>query len=191
MKRLPICAAAVFALLCMPAYAASPTASHSGAHGASPTPYAGEQNRQIKALSADEVSGYVSGGGMGFARAAELNSYPGPMHVLELKAELDLSADVAARLAELMREHKAQARGLGEKVVQLEQQLDVLYRERRATVAAVEALTLEIGAAQARYRAAHLTTHIATAAMLSKAQIARYNTLRGYGAAAQGHRYSH
>jgi hypothetical protein len=152
---------------------------------ASSASYAGQESRQIKALSAEEISGYTSGGGMGFARAAELNSYPGPMHVLELKAQLGLSAEVEARLTELMRSHKAQARQLGEKVVQLEQELDTLYKEGRAGAPEVEALTLKIGEAQARYRASHLTTHLSTAAMLSPAQIQQYNALRGYAEGGQ------
>ena len=46
--------------------------------------YAGEQGRQIKALSAEAVSQYLSGAGMGYAKSAELNHFPGPLHALEL-----------------------------------------------------------------------------------------------------------
>ena len=46
-------------------------------------PYAGHQDRAIKALSAEEIEQYLSGSGMGFAKPAELNGYPGPMHVIE------------------------------------------------------------------------------------------------------------
>jgi hypothetical protein len=42
------------------------------------SPYSGQETREIKALSRDEISGYLSGDGMGFAKAAELNHYPGP-----------------------------------------------------------------------------------------------------------------
>jgi hypothetical protein len=49
------------------------------------SPYAGQQFSEIKALYADEIQGYLSGSGMGFAEAAELNHYPGPKHVLELR----------------------------------------------------------------------------------------------------------
>ena len=159
------------------------------APAAAPAPYAGQENRDIKALSADEVQGYLSGGGMGFARAAELNSYPGPMHLLELKADLGLSAEVEARLSSLMQAHKAQARILGEKVVQLEQALDQLYKEGRASEESVSALTLRIGEAQARYRASHLTTHLAATAMLSPEQVAHYNVLRGYTGGGQTHQH--
>ena len=39
-------------------------------------PYAGQEQRSIKSLSEQEVSGLLSGAGAGFARAAELNGYP-------------------------------------------------------------------------------------------------------------------
>ena len=57
------------------------------------SPYAGQQARDIKALSPDEIQGYLTGQGMGLAKAAELNGYPGPLHVLELAAELKLTEE--------------------------------------------------------------------------------------------------
>jgi hypothetical protein len=56
------------------------------AHAQNAQPYAGQQSRAIKALSQDEVRQYLEGAGLGYAKAAELNRYPGPMHVLELQA---------------------------------------------------------------------------------------------------------
>jgi hypothetical protein len=41
------------------------------------SPYAGQEKREIKALSAEDIEGYLTGQGMGFAKAAELNHYPG------------------------------------------------------------------------------------------------------------------
>ena len=40
-----------------------------------PSPYAGEESRNIKALSTEEIQGYEAGKGMGFAKSAELNGY--------------------------------------------------------------------------------------------------------------------
>ena len=57
----------------------------------SQSPYVGQESREIKALSPQEISDYLSGKGMGLAKAAELNGYPGPAHVLELAAQLDLT----------------------------------------------------------------------------------------------------
>jgi hypothetical protein len=53
--------------------------------------YAGQESRSIKSLSDDEINGLLAGSGMGLAKAAELNGYPGPAHVLELASELDLT----------------------------------------------------------------------------------------------------
>ena len=50
-------------------------------------PYAGLEVRSIKALPEQQIADLRAGRGMGLALAAELNGYPGPMHVLEL-AEL-------------------------------------------------------------------------------------------------------
>jgi hypothetical protein len=46
-------------------------------------PYAGQQARSIKALSDEEIAALRKGEGMGMAKAAELNGYPGPVHVLQ------------------------------------------------------------------------------------------------------------
>ena len=57
------------------------------------TPYAGMQTRGIKALSDSQIGDLQAGRGMSLALAAELNGYPGPLHVLELADKLGLSAE--------------------------------------------------------------------------------------------------
>lgn len=157
-----------------------------------PQTYAGQQQRQIKALSADETKAFREGSGQGFARAAELNHFPGPMHVMELAVPLDLAPAQQREIAQLLERHKTEARALGAEVIRLEADLDALFAERRATRETVEVKAAEIGAAQARYRASHLIAHIETARMMTGEQITRYDRLRGYtgapGAAARsGH----
>jgi hypothetical protein len=63
------------------------------------TPYAGQQTRTIKALSPEDIAGLLEGEGMGMAKAAELNDYPDPVHVLALARELDLTASQRERRA--------------------------------------------------------------------------------------------
>ena len=48
--------------------------SHHGHHQASP--YAGEQTRDINALSQEDVDELLRGGGWGLAKAAEMNGMP-------------------------------------------------------------------------------------------------------------------
>ena len=150
------------------------------------SPYATETGRRIKALSDTEISQYLAGRGMGLARAAELNRYPGPRHVLDLRAELALTDDQAARLEQLFRTMDAAAKAAGADLVARESELDQLFAGRQATAERVTALTEEIGRLQGLVRAAHLNAHVATAAVLTPEQIARYGELRGYEKPRQG-----
>ena len=52
------------------------------------TPYAGFEKRAIKALSEQQIADLRAGRGMTLALAAELNGYPGPVHVLEHAEQL-------------------------------------------------------------------------------------------------------
>lgn len=142
--------------------------------------YAGEQHRPVKALSEAEIQGYLNGAGMGYARAAELNHYPGPMHVLELADSLALSQDQLARTQALFDAVKDEARRLGREVVAKERELDRLFAGAQADDANVRAVLEEIALLQARLRGAHLRAHIAQRDVLSAGQIARYDELRGY-----------
>jgi len=142
--------------------------------------YAGEQSRDIKALSEDEVKGYLAGAGMGFAKAAELNGHPGPMHALEHAEALALTAAQRSAIEALMKRHKEEARALGAEVVRAERELDRLFAERRASPALIDAKLADVAAAQARVRGSHLKTHLETTVLLTPEQIARYATLRGY-----------
>lgn len=47
--------------------------------------YSGYASREIKALSPAQIEDLRTGRGMGLALPAELNGYPGPLHVLELE----------------------------------------------------------------------------------------------------------
>jgi len=167
------------------ALAAQPLAAQHGghhSHGAAEaaSPYAGQQSREIKALSDQELKDLLAGAGMGMARAAELNRYPGPMHALELADRLALTPEQRERLAALMQRHKAEARKLGESVVSLERELDALFARGKPTPGEVERLTVAIGEAQGRLRADHLETHLETTAMLTPEQVDRYVKARGY-----------
>ncbi len=149
---------------------------------AQPSAYGGEQHRAIKALDAREVSALRQGQGMGFAKAAELNGYPGPMHALELAEPLNLSAGQRTATRQLMDEHKTRARAIGETIVEAEAALDRLFAERLATPDRVSGATQRIASLQAQLRAEHLNTHLSQSALMSREQTLRYDELRGYTA---------
>jgi hypothetical protein len=147
------------------------------------SPYVGQEQRSVKSLSLQDMKALREGRGMGLAKAAELNGYPGPMHVLELRNALELSTQQAQATQQLMAQHKARARELGVQVIEAERALDALFAQSRATPEQVSQYTQRIAQLQAQLRAEHLNTHLAQTALLNDAQIRRYSELRGYSAA--------
>jgi Spy/CpxP family protein refolding chaperone len=144
------------------------------------SPYAGEERRDIKALSPGQVDQLLDGAGMGLARAAELNGVPGPRHVLDMADQLELTDAQRAEI-ELMedRMHEAAVR-LGQEILELEEALDRLFAVGPADPSEVEHLAGRIGQRSGLLRAVHLLAHLETAVVLRPAQIHRYGVLRGY-----------
>lgn len=155
----------------------------------SQSPYAGERDRAIKALSPTEIDDLAAGRGMGLAKAAELNAYPGPSHVLELADSLALSPDQRAETQALFQRMNEDARRVGAAIIAAERALDRDFAARRIDDAALQAQLVALGALNGELRFIHLRTHLAQAALLTPAQIARYGVLRGYAgeAAAPAH----
>jgi Spy/CpxP family protein refolding chaperone len=151
------------------------------APSAAATPYAGEQQREIKALSAQEMTAYSEGMGHGLAKAAELNGYPGPMHVLELAKALELSDEQRTQSETLLQTHKAEARRLGAELIEAERALDQAFASHHIDAESLTRLTRVAAEKFAALRAEHMKTHLAQTALLTPQQIERYQTLRGYG----------
>ena len=145
-------------------------------------PYAGLQSRGIKALSDQQIGDLSAGRGMGLALAAELNGYPGPLHVLELADRIDLSAQQRTRVQELFAAMKAEAVSVGHKLIAQEAELDRLFATRSISHANLAAATTAIAETQGVLRATHLKYHLAMVTLLSPAQVRRYSELRGYAA---------
>lgn len=155
---------------------------HQQGGGGVAQPYAGMQKREVKALSPAEVADLRAGRGMGLALPAELNRYPGPMHVLELAEPLRLSPEQRRRMEALVEAMRAETRPLGEEVIAAEAALDRLFAGARATPSAVTEASGAAGAARGALRAAHLRYHLETRDALTPEQIGRYEELRGYAA---------
>jgi Spy/CpxP family protein refolding chaperone len=137
-------------------------------------------------LSAEEVLALQTGKGMGLAKAAELNGYPGPAHVLQLASDLQLTAQQQAQTQTLFDAMEAKAIPLGKALVEKERALDQLFATGKATPKNIAAQLAAIGALQARLRGAHLEVHLAQTKFLQPAQMAKYAQLRGYAEKAQG-----
>lgn len=144
------------------------------------SPYAGMEARSIKALSDQQIADLKAGRGMSLALAAELNGYPGPMHVLELAAALQLTDEQRSQTKALFEAMKAETIPIGERIIAEEADLDRLFAKRHVTEALLKATASRIATAQGELRAAHLRYHLAMIKVLSPAQVATYAKLRGY-----------
>ena len=151
------------------------------------SPYAGMQERDIKALSEGDIDGLLSGAGMGYAMAAELNGFPGPKHVLELADELALTAEQRQQTEALFAAMQSEAVALGRQLIALETDLDAAFASGQATAEGILDLTARIGEVEGRLRAAHLNTHLKMTPLLSMHQRHMYQELRGYGEGGMDH----
>jgi hypothetical protein len=150
-------------------------------------PYAGQQDRAIAALSAEDVAALEAGAGWGLALPAELNGLPGPAHVLEHAEAMGLDDGQVAAVTAIFERMRADAQAAGAAYIDAERALDAAFRAGDPTAAEVAALTADAGAALGALRAVHLTAHLETAPLLTRHQTMLYGQLRGYGGGHDGH----
>ena len=157
-----------------------------------PQSYTGQEKREIKALSSAEIDALLNGHGMGLAKAAELNHFPGPRHVLELASELQLTDKQKAETQKAFETMHSKATRIGKLVVAQERELDTLFAEEKMDSAKLKRLTAQLAALQGELRLAHLEAHLKMKKLLSKEQVAKYDELRGYlhGSSGRSHKHS-
>lgn len=156
------------------------SAAIAGDAAAQSSPYVGDTGRTIKALGDAEIRDLQSGAGMGFALAAELNGLPGPRHVIDLAAELDVGPEQALSVQDVFDRMERRAVDLGRRIVAAEAGLDSMFAAGIATVDEVRRRSIELGRLYGELRAVHLGAHIETLALMSPEQVAAYQVLRGY-----------
>jgi len=156
-------------------------ASTANAAAQTTSPYAGQQQRSVKALSGQEIGDLLEGRGMGLAKAGELNSYPGPLHVLQLAEQLGLSDAQRTATTSLQAMMRERAVSIGREIIEAERTLDRAFADGRIEPAALRYQLDAIAILQGHLRAVHLETHLAQRSLLTPEQISRYDALRGYG----------
>lgn len=142
--------------------------------------YSGQEQRKIKSLSKDEIDGYLAGKGMGLAKPAELNHFPGPKHVLELANELKLSESQRKETQRIYEAMKGKAARYGQLLVQNEEEIEKLFAEGTVNQNILEYALSRSGQIKSKLRRIHLSAHIEQKAALSGQQVKLYDNLRGY-----------
>ena len=138
----------------------------------------GGKGKHSGGLSEQEITALRAGKGMGMARSAHQNEYPGPRHVLELAEQLDLDDQQMQQTQVLFADMKRSAMALGEKIIAAEAELDAAFTRDSVDADAVKASLLEIGRLRAELRFVHIETHLKQRDVLSDAQVAAYYEAR-------------
>ncbi len=149
-------------------------------HDHKASPYAHGQSSELPSLTVDEVRELRNGEGMGLARAAELNHFPGPKHLLELRSELGLDHAQVERIGTIRKRMKQQAVARGEEILQAERHLAHLFASGQPSVTEMKRITGHLGLMRGQLQAIHLLAHIESADLLTNEQIEHYDRLRGY-----------
>jgi Spy/CpxP family protein refolding chaperone len=144
------------------------------------SPYASQAGSAIASLSEQEIRDLQTGAGMGLARAAELNRYPGPKHALELSDSLRLTTDQRTALSSIREQMRDRAVALGTRIVDAERTLSTRFQHGHVDSAAVATATRELGLLYGELRFAHLAAHLATKEVLTSEQVVAYDRRRGY-----------
>lgn len=151
-----------------------------GVHNQHQTPYAGQQDRSITSLSAEDQKALSNGEGWGLAKPAELNGVPGPAHFLELAQKIDLSPAQVEQLQKLFSDMKAQAIALGNEYMAAEKAIDDYFRAGTFSDHALRQRVDQAEQARANLRFLHLSYHHRTLAVVTPEQVKQYNEFRGY-----------
>lgn len=149
---------------------------------ATPPPYTEQLGSSVVGLSAQEVEDLLAGRGAGYAQTAELNSYPGPSHLLELRKDLHLTEVQTAQVEKVFSRMSANAKALGREIIAAERRFNKAFESRNISAAALSAQAEALGVLYGRLRAVHLGAHLEVTPLLSAQQIAKYDELRGYAA---------
>jgi Spy/CpxP family protein refolding chaperone len=142
--------------------------------------YIGQEKRDIKSLSKEDIKELRTGAGWGLAKAAELNGLPGPKHILEMKKEIKLTAEQEKMVIALYNDMNKEAVRLGNKLIEYEEELNNRFSERSIDEKKLDELLEKISDTYKSLRFTHLSAHLKTPSILTENQIKKYNKLRGY-----------
>lgn len=174
----------------------SPAAGSDGSKDGAvpPSPYADQGDVATTGLLPAEVAALAKGQGMAQALPAEVNDYPGPLHVLEAADAGSLRLEPGQR-REVERIHAdmhSRAVAKGQEVLAAEAELARHFRHRHIDAETLGEIAGRIAGLRGELRVIHLLAHLETRAIMTSEQVAAYRDLRGYDSpGADAHRHHH
>jgi Spy/CpxP family protein refolding chaperone len=117
------------------------------------------------------------GEGFGMAMVADHAGYPGPRHVLDMAAELKLTADQRAAMEKVFSSMHEKALARGKELAEAEDRLEQMFRDGKPE-ADLREQSFRVDSIHAELRWIHLSAHLAAQKILTADQIAQYTKLR-------------
>ena len=165
------------------------SASSSPTISSQSSPYAGQEVRDIKSLSDNDVQSLQNGTGEAFgglAKLAELNGYPGPRHVLDMASELQLTDKQRIEIELIYQNMSNIAKSIGAAIIDIEQDMDGAFANNTITQENLKLMLDKSAELYGQLRFVHLSAHLDTVQMLSIEQVQMYNNIRGYDSESTG-----
>ena len=147
------------------------------------SPYSGQEIRDIKSLSDNDVQSLQNGTGEAFggiAKLAELNGYPGPRHVLDIAQELQLTDRQRMEIELIYQNMSNNAKSIGSAIIGVEQDMDEAFANKTITEENLIAMLDKSANFYGQLRFVHLSAHLDTAQIMTTEQIQIYSEMRGY-----------
>ena len=104
----------------------------------------------------------------GYGKAAELNGFPGPRHVLDLKKELALTSKQVSEIEEIYRKMNLLAVKVGAELVAKEAFMDREFKEKRVNSKSLKKMIQSSAVKYSELRYIQLVAHLETAKILKK-----------------------
>jgi Spy/CpxP family protein refolding chaperone len=125
----------------------------------------------------EELASLERGEGFGMGMAADRNGYPGPRHVIDLAADLRLTAEQRAAMEKLFAGMHEKALARGKEFFEAQARLEQMFRDGRPE-ADLREQAFRVDSIHAELRWIHLSAHLAAQKILTPQQIAQYTRLR-------------
>jgi ATP-dependent helicase/DNAse subunit B len=157
--------------------------SSSATSSSQTSPYAGQELRDIKSLSDNDIQSLQNGTGEAFggmAKLAELNGYPGPRHVLDMPSELQLTDRQRMEIELIYQNMSSKAKTIGAAIIAIEQDMDRAFANNTITEENLKLMLDKSADLYGQLRFVHLSAHLDTVQILTMEQVQMYNTIRGY-----------
>lgn len=132
----------------------------------------------LKHLTTEQYSAFQQGTDVwGMGRVAELNHFPSPQKVIELKSKLSLNKQQESDLQDIVTKLNFKVKEMGAFMIKNERMLDSLFRLGKVNDGQLIYYTNRYGLYEGELRNAILQSHLKTKKILKPAQLRKYERL--------------